>query len=338
MQSAENPEFDKLLQQVLPTIDQYLADTPVVNRPFPATITFVQDFVVAAGDESTPKAEPGTPEEFVSTKWFAALHARIRAWYHSRYPGLMKQKYDGRILGIVMIAGTVFAIRIPAMISRPGRPGETMWLSIPDGLRDGEKVLNWVENPPNYAMLSRKEYFDAERFATEVANSLRSIRAGIAGVVIGKNDNLNGFVAGIMTRLHQAAELLLDSKPISIQYAYWELQMACEVVLKALQIQLTNDFTETHDLFDLYDKVKNASMGPAPKFKRHLLKRLPRWKEAVDLRYGHGNRDDRTDCAKSYRAALSIVAGAVQSMETRYRIGSARFEMAKPPWLAYADE
>ena len=106
-----------------------------------------------------------------------------------------------------------------------------------------------------------------------------------------------------------------------MQQAYWELQLACENALKALQQQLTGKFNPIHDLFVLYDGT-----SPPPALKRDLLKRVPRWEETIDLRYGQGNRNNRTECMKCYRAVLGIVAGAVRSMK-KLGIGQGELEI-----------
>ena len=78
---------------------------------------------------------------------------------------------------------------------------------------------------------------------------------------------------------------------------------------------------------------EGADPAPAPAFDRNLLKCLPRWEEAADLRYGQGTREDRANFVKCYRATLAIVAGTVRSME-KLGIGSAQFEIARAPWIA----
>ena len=225
-----------------------------------------------------------------------------------------------------MIAGSVFAILIPALRARPGQPGETIWLSFPDGLRDDENVLDWVEAPPNYSMLSPQELCSAEEFATEVTTALRFIHAGLMGVKA-DDEKLDGFNAGIIPHLERAAELLTESKPESFQRAFWELQMACEEALKALLVQRTGKFKETHDLFRLYDALEES-----PEFNRDLLKCLPGWKEMADLRYGQGDHEDRAECVKCYRATLTIVAGTVHSMK-KIEFGSGEIEVARAPWI-----
>ena len=326
-------DLTSVLEEVLPGIDQDLAerDIRLTQRPLEAAREFVSDYVVEAREKGTVGAKPGAPEEFLVTPWFAGLYALVKTWYRNRYPGPRPRLRDERFFGIVMIAGTAFAIRIPRVRTQPGRPGETVWLSFPDGLRDNEQALDWIETPPNYTMLSPQECCDAEEFATEIANALRFIGSGLMAVS-GGDDKLEGFRAGVIPSLESAARRLLELNPKSVQSAYWDLQLACESALKALMVQRTGEFKETHDLFLLYDFHKKIP-APPPAFNRGLLKRLPRWKEAAALRYGQGKREHRADCVECYRATLTIVAGTVRSME-KLGIGSAQFEIARAPWIA----
>ena len=332
MQKTNN--LTSVLDDILPVIDRGLAklDVPLTQRPIEAAETFVLCCVEEVREQKgAVAAKPGPPEEFWKAAWFADLYALVEKWYHKRYPGSMWQQRDEKFFGIVMIAGTVFAIHIPIVRTQPGRPGETVWLSFPDGLRDNEQALDWIEDPPNHTTLLPQERCDAEEFATEVANALRFIGNGLIAVS-GGDDKLAGFKAGVMRSLESAAKRLLEPDPKSVQAAYWELQLACESALKALMVQRTGEFKTSHDLFFLYDFHKEIP-APLPEFNRDLLKRLPRWKETADLRYGQGTREDRADCVECYRATLTIVAGTVRSME-KWGIGSAQFEIARAPWIA----
>lgn len=145
-------------------------------------------------------------------------------------------------------------------------------------------------------MLSPQERCDAEAFATEVAKALRFIGNGLMAVS-GGDDTLAGFKAGVMLSLESAAKHLLEPNPKSVQSAYWDLHLACESALKALMVQRTGQFKESHDLFFLYDFHEEIPAAP-PAFNRDLLKRLPRWKETADLRDGQGQREDRADCVE----------------------------------------
>ena len=326
----ETADLHSVLIQILPAIDRCLAeqDVPLAQRPLRASIHFVINFIEKVQEQEAAITNPRPPKEFLKSSWFASLYEQVETWYRNYFPNATQATPDGQLLGIVVVVGTIFAIHVPNLRTRPGNPGKTVWLSFPDGLRDDENVLDWIKNPPNYSMLSPSELCDAEEFATEVTNNLRFIHTGLMGVK-GGNDTLDGFKDGILLHLQQAAQLLLDQKPESSKRAYWELQVACEETLKTLQVQQTGKFKETHDLFYLYDEVS----APSPAFNRDLLKTLPRWEEMANLRYGQGTYGDRNECVKCYRATLAIVAGAVNSME-KVDFGSGEIEIARAPWIS----
>lgn len=325
---AEPANLSEAIGQVLPDIDRYLAeqDVAVSDRPLQAAITFVLNFVKAVQDKGTPSIRPGDPQEFIASDWFAQLYADVAAWYDTRYPGVTEHSRDDRIVGVVMIAGTPFPMRVPTVRTRPGS-SDTVWINFPDGVRDDEQALDWVETPPNFSTLSSKEHRDAGNAAHDIAHRLRTIRTGLMGTT-GQDTKFSGLKAGVLPRLRRAAELLLERDAESVQHAYWELQLAIEGALKALSQQQTGTFIETHDLFRLYD-----ALTPAPGFSRDLLNHLPRWKEMMNLRYGQGTPQNRAECFQAYAYTLTIVAGAVSSME-KMGVGQAEFEIGRPPWTA----
>ena len=104
--------------------------------------------------------------------------------------------------------------------------------------------------------------------------------------------------------------------------------MACEHALKALSQQRFGAFKETHDLFHLYDIMT----GGPPAFSRNQLSKLPNWERMAELRYGRGARVTVERTFRAYRAALKIVSGTVDGLKGM-KIGQARFEIQRPPWL-----
>jgi len=321
-------DLGPVVEQAMPVIDRYLAaqDMPLTERPLPAAIRFVQELVKGVQEPGQDLVTPRETSEFLATKWFADLYSRVDNWYRAAFPGAMDEVPDKRALGVVMIAGTLFAIRVPVVRWRPGNDN-TAWISFPDGIRDNEQAREWIENPPNLSRLWPSEQQAAADLAAEVANALRFIQSNVMGIE-SKDEVLSGLKAGIRPRLHRAAELARETHPQSIQQAFWELQLACEAALKTLMQQRTGAFEETHDLFRLYDAV----LSPPPAFSRDLLKRMPRWQEAVELRYGQGPRKSVSEFMVSYRAALAIVRGTLSSMR-KWGLGNAEFQIGRLPWM-----
>lgn len=326
-------EIAAQLREVLPLIDRYLAvcEVPLSHRTLMAAIDYVREFVTAVSESGGTAKPPGESREFLPTRWFSTIFYHVDAWYRERYGKAFDRKADKSIIGVVEIADTPFALQVPTTRIRPGKPGETIWISMPDGLRENEEPLDWIDHGPNIDMLDQDEREAAKLQAAEVSNGLRYIRTSLMGVAHGDNA-LVGLMAGIVPRLENAASLLLKDQDQAVQHAYWELQLACEHSLKALLQQQSGNFRETHDLFILYDDAE-----PKADFARDTLKRMPPWRETAAMRYGVGGRRGRRMCLSTYRDTLVIVAGAIRVM-AKMGIGSAQFEIRRPPWFQIADE
>ena len=321
------------LRAALPIIDRDLAsrEFPLVDRTFQAAIEYVQQFVLAVRENGRGEAPPGDTSEFIVTRWFSAIFHQVDQWYHERYGAALDHKAHKYITGVVEIADTPFALRVPTTRARPGKLGETVWIGFPDGVRDDERPIEWVIAGPNIEKLDEEDRARAIAEATQTADRLRYIRTSLMAVSH-CDKKLDGLIAGILPRLENAASLLTEMRAGSVQHAYWEMQLACEHALKALHQQQAGAFRETHDLYTLYDAT-----NPKPAFARDVLKRMPPWRETIAMRYGVGDRSGRRLCLKSYRDTLTVVAGSIRSME-KMGIGQAEFELKRPPWFEIADK
>ena len=324
--TSDKSDLKAAMAEALPIIDRHLAeqDVPLGLRPLHASVEFTDSLVMEVQEAGKEPTKPGSHKEYLQSPWFAEIFSIVHAWYRERFGAAMADRDKESILGVISISGTAFAIRVPTTLTRRGQPGETAWLAFPDGVRPGEKPVEWIQDGPS---LGQEETEDVEKQVVAIAELLRSIRTALLGIAAG-DERLDGLKAGILPRLEHAADLLLGMRSSSVKQAYWELQLACEHALKALQQQQLGTFKQTHDLFVLYD-----TMATAPKFERDLLKQMPQWKESAEMRYGQGRRENRLECLKCYRSALEIVAGAAKSFE-RFEIGKAEFEIQQPPWMS----
>lgn len=333
LKQAQDDELVLLLRDALPVIDRDLAvrEFPLHQRTFQAAIEFVQHCVLFVREAGNDEATPGNSQEFIATRWFSVIFYHVDQWYRDRYGAALDQKASNHITGVIEIMNTPFELRVPTMRTRPGEPGKTVWIGIPDGVREDESPIDWVIAGPNVGRFDEEDRARAITEVTQTADRLRYIRTSLMAVTHG-DSKLVGLMAGVLPRLEHAASLLIETRRESVQQAYWEMQLACEQALKALSQQQTGAFRETHDLFTLYDATE-----PKPAFERELLKDMPRWRETAEMRYGVGELDGRHLCIKAYRSVLSIVAGSVRSMK-KMGIGHAEFEIQRPPWFEIADE
>ena len=104
--------------------------------------------------------------------------------------------------------------------------------------------------------------------------------------------------------------------------------MACECAFKSVLEQKTGQFRQTHDLFSLNDDLQAHVALP---FSRELLKRLPRWDEASNLRYALGERDNVFNAFYCYDTALQVVTGALGTLSWKYSFWQGEFCLAPLP-------
>lgn len=323
--------LEDALAVVLPHIDRGLAeaDLPVNLRPTSAALEFVARHIETVSDKGADARPPGEMTEILVSDWFALLYRAVEAWYRDRYSEAKRTPSDDRIDGVVEFAGTAFRLRVPPLVTEPAEEDDQVWIRFPRSVGPDEDTVAWIEAPPNVQHLSTAEKETLSATSRKVAADLRSIRNGIIGVAH-DDPSMIGLLAGVLPRLETAARMLSSGATEQIQQAYWEMQLACENVLKALLQQQTGTFPETHDLYRLYDGA-----APAPKVSRDLLKRLPRWEETMDLRYGQGVKVNRAEAVASYASALRIVAGAVDAL-SKVDLDAAGFKIQRPPWMREA--
>ncbi|GJE59921.1 HEPN domain-containing protein [Methylobacterium trifolii] len=325
---GEEDQFVSHIREVLPLIDRIAAvrEVGLGDRVFYAAVEYVQNFVIAIDEGDGEAKLTGDSIEFIAKNWFSVAFYHVDSWYRDRYGAALDRKTDNRIKGVVEIAGTPFALDIPTVRTRPGKPGETIWIGFPDGVRDDEFPIAWVEAGPNIDKLDEEDRGLATAEVYETAGKLRYIRTSLMAVAQ-SDEQLVGLMAGILPRLENAASLLLRPQSVSVQHAYWEMQLACEHALKALRQQQAGTYRETHDLFKLFDDT-----DPKPEFAREVLKRMPLSRDIADMRYGVGDWRSRRECHRTYRDVLTIVAGTICALR-KCGIGRAEFEIGRPPWL-----
>lgn len=316
------------LEEILPVIDGWLSSIPPHERPLLAAIEFVRNFVLEveqAGERIVPNVDEST--DFVAQPWFAKIFRPISEWYRDRYGAALDSPIDDKLHGVVVISGAPFALEVPATVFRPDKPGETDWVSWPDKILDNEASLNWLVGAPNLEKFDEIRRSEVEANVLEIAIALRRIRSRLLGVPM-SDDVMKGLIGGILPSLEQAAKYVLRRNRESLQKSYWELQMACEHALKAWQRNKTGNFTETHDLFLLWDDIPDAHAA----LPREVLEIVPRGKELMNLRYSQGERHDLMEWFGCYRSVLRIAGDTLKPM-IHLNLGDAQFLIGRLPWL-----
>jgi HEPN domain-containing protein len=327
---ADETSLSSVIAERLPTLDSILAsnDVALTERPFLATVDFARAFVleIKDGDKQwTPDLES---PQFVTDQWFRALDQEIESWYRQRYGAAFEKSPPRTGSGLVLIWGTPFGLKVPVTVVRPGTPGRTVWVSFPDSVLDTEDPASWVVSPPNLGAMSDS---DLEKFTAEckeISSLLRSIMAKLMGIQL-SNPVVQGFLNGVRFHVEVAAEHIIRERHEGVApRAYWEIQMACECAYKALLQQKSGSFIQTHDLFLLHDKAEPYGLA----IKRDILKKLPRWKDMIELRYGQTVDPAITGFYEAYRIMLRVVDAVLAPIVT-LGLGKASLEIAKAPWL-----
>lgn len=321
---SQHPLTSTAIHPHLELIDAELADAQVElwRRPFLATIRFMQDFVMAVETGGESQAVPASTSELLTAPWGAHVHVEVYKWYKSRYGTALRS--EGNALGgVVLLYGTPFALQVPSTISRPEEPGQTAWLTFPHDVQTDEDPISWITNRPDLSALPSQEL----KAVKDIAGLLRAINVKCLG--ISHSDPIaTGFLRGIPVHLRSAAELALTQwREGAVDRAYWELQMACECAFKTLQQLKNGTFLHTHDLFLLHDEV--AKFGFT--FSRDLLKKLPRWDDAMNLRYGQVPSPKLPVYYEAYRTTLLVVASVLAPAVT-LNLAGASLKLRAHPW------
>jgi len=326
----DKTSLSSIISECLPELDSELASEEVAlqQRPFHAALNFARSLILEIRDGEKQWTPDFESPEIVTELWFSALFQEIESWYRGRYGAALEQTVPRTANGFVLIWNTPFALRVPTTVITPGKPGRTTWLRFPDTLLDHENPTEWLVSPPNLGDMSAPELAKVTIECKEIASFLRSIMVKLMGIQA--EPIVKGFIDGVRLHVEVAAEHILRGRREGVTpRAYWEIQMACECAYKAVLQQKSGSFQEIHDLFLLHDKaaLHGITIG------REILKKLPRWKEMVTLRYGQ-RLDPAIDVYyEAYRTMLRVVEAVLTPIVT-LGLGEASLEVAKAPWLA----
>jgi hypothetical protein len=324
----EQPSLKDILYEYLSEVDPTLAADHVApsQRPLYAALGFVHTYFL---EDSEVEEDPTEIwPDIVKKRWFRKLYRAITIWYRDRCGEGFAEPSASVVSGLVLIWGNPFAIEVPTHIIRPAQHGLTAFLSFPESVTDSENSTDWLVSPPNLDQMPAQERKKVSSECRRVASLLRSIKVKLLGIDH-SNAVVKGFLAGIKLHIESAPEHIFRTRQEDgIPRAYWELQMACECAYKALLMQKTGTFQETHDLFLLHDEATQHKMS----LSRDLVKRIPRWKDMVSLRYGQAESPTVVEFYEAYKVMLRIVEAALQPM-VELVLGEATLLIGKAPWL-----
>jgi|SRR4051812_18728528 len=326
----DEASMSSIIAEVLPELDSTLASNEVdlSERPFLAAVDFARSFVLEIRDAEKQWTPDLKSPQFITEQWFRALYEEIEDWYRGRYGAALEKSPPETANGFMLIWKTPFALKVPITVVKPDEPGKTVWVSFPDAVEEAENSTDWLVDPPNLGAMSASDLAKTTAECKRISSSLRSIMSKLVGIPSG-NPIVRGFLNGARLHVEVAAEHVTRDRHEGVTpRAYWELQMACECAYKALLQQKRSSFIETHDLFRLHDEAQSCGVV----LNRDVLKKLPRWKEMVELRYGQTLDPSIAGFYESYCAMLQVVEAALAPL-VMIGLGKAAFKIAKAPWL-----
>lgn len=314
-------DFKEALSEQLKLIDECFEanEIPVSQRTSLAAFIFVQECIVSVdGDNKS---------NFTSKPWFAIIYHHVKEWYEEHY-GPTTSSEPSCALGVVLVRGIPIKMQVPLTRSEVETPGETAWLHFPVEIDDEEDPQLWLVNPPPLDKLTSSQLKKLDKKIKDVGTRLRCIRMNLMGIEP-SDETVNGFLNGVLTEFESAANNILRQDVSGRGSALWSLQMGVEKILKAFAQHKTGTYQHSHNLFSLYDDVKEHGISA----QRTLLNKMPRSEQVISGRYGHGSITSITEVIDVYNAALEFASEASNSFHRGINIGGASFLLKKPSWL-----
>lgn len=332
MSSTEGPSasFRDAVAPLLHLIDTDLGNRGIglPDRVDRAAIFLVSEFIPKISIGGVNKA-PGSVVEFTQASWFKPLHGHVEHWYKLRYRDRLRGKPDSASRGIVVVASTPFEISVPITRSRVEVVGEKAWLSFPNEVFPDEDPLSWILAAPDWSTYPADVQETASARALTIAGHLRAIFCRVTGADV-QDTSARSLIAGIRVHLHSACSLIMrEGEEGSYARAQWELQMSCESALKGLAQQKNGTFSKIHDLEVLCREA--GVLGST--VQREWLQKLPRWKDAANLRYGIGDHPSIQDLFEWYATTLQILSGISSQIVQGQDLSKLSLLLNIAPWL-----
>ncbi len=321
LDGMKQPEsLQAVLAEVLPEIDETFskAGKPISERSMDAARLFVEYVVVdVKGD---------TKDDYLRKPWFSAIFIPIQEWFIKRYgSALVHPKRNA--LGVVKHFGAIYLLLVPLTLTKPQDDG-TCWITFAKDVFPDEDATNWIQNGPAIASLRSRQVIALRREATKVAAVLRGIANDLMTADV---EGDRGMVASVLRHLGKAASDMCGSSSESASLAVWELQMACEKVIKAYLAQEGIDYPATHDLRELNRLAPAQQDWSAVKL---ALGNFPSEGRVMRWRYQEIAAPSTEELWRYYGQALLVCSTYASRMSRRWSFNNFSVHLRKPPWLS----
>ena len=313
-----------MLKEALPPIDEVLAQEnyPLSKRHHKA-FEIIQETMLTTSDYKA----------FLESDVHGKFLVIIQDWYRGRYGDAMDDD-ESYTIGMVMVHGTPFQIRVPHTFRMPSE-NNTQWIGFPASVQPEENPLEWIHNGPNLKILSDSEKHLLQKQAAKIANDLRSIRFDIGSLQCKVTHEVAELTASTLSNIESAAKYFCKRSPADLRHAGWEISQATEKAFKFYILQKGQTAKFTHDLHLLTDTAEKLG---SLKFDKALVNLIPSGSDATNIRY-HGEYNLETACS-AYMACLVLIQQLAYDIrpESEYNVRNLRIQIKTPSWFEFDRE
>ena len=309
------------LAESLPQLDEMLTKkgTAISQRPMEAAFFIVNNLILDVKGDSK--------DNYFDKPWFGALYLAVKEWFKKRY-GITQIHPNSDVQGIVKHFGALYLLGIPLTVSKRENDG-TSWLTFAKEVLPEEDATAWILDGPLLDGLRPKQMATLRREATKTATLIRGIANDLmtADVV---DDASRAMTTSALRHLHNAASNACMPNHESASLAVWDLNMACEKVMKAHLKQDNVAYPMTHDLRELnrLGSTKHDWSGV-----RLALGNFPSLGRVMQWRYQAISAPSVEELWTYYGIALQVCATHASRMSRKLTFNNFSVHLKKPPWL-----
>lgn len=319
-------ELDEFLAEALPNFDAVLAKRGVdlSQRALKASMLIVEHCIIdIKGD---------TKDDYWDKIWFSSLFQSVNKWYEKRYGDALQQRKSSTVSTVVSAFGTPFRADVPLFVNELPQPDKTFWLCFPTTVLSNEVHMSWIINPPNFDSSNEEERNRVSSTLIESATHLRAIHVNLM-TADHKDERTQSLAQGILPHLEKGALDIFHANPNSLSMAVWELNFACEKIIKTFLRQQQVDPPNIHDIHRLHKLAINNLGGNKMDA---AVAMLPSEKVAIKHRYAEILPPPLAEIFSIYSSALSIVNGYSHKLSREFILDNAKFHFKIPPWLDHS--
>jgi len=316
-------KLGEFLALQLPDFDHMLAALQVKlqQRPLKAASMVVEHCIV--------QVKGDTKEHYFDKPWFGIIYRATERWYEERYGRALRSSQSKVVHGVVSVFNTPFELAVPLTVREEVQPDGAFWVGFPNSVLPGERVLDWIGNPPNLEKLTLSE---REAVSVDVVRIAQHLRATCVNLMTADYPDCRSqkLSQSIVLHLEKGAKDIVRDPRGLVSIAIWEFHLAAEKAIKVYLLQKGINPPRTHNLDDLNCLSGAGTESVASK---RLVSKLPAGAMAIRYRYGEAESPDFAGTIEIYLAALELIDHYTRGLTRRFTFNNARFLLKAPPWM-----